>query len=274
MIRLQEEILNARILIVDDQEPNVRLLSRLLTEAGYTQVSSTMNPAEVCALHRAHAYDLILLDLQMPVMDGFAVIEGLKANLEDDYLPVMVLTAQPGHKLRALQSGVRDFVSKPFDLLEVKTRIRNMLEVRLLYKRLEAHNEALENAVRERTAELRESEARYRSLTELASDWYWEQDDQGEFTKVSGPVMEMLGIRVPTLLGEAPRMLEEGWDEAEREKLQHSIAARQPFIDYIFHRLGADGTRRQFRVSGQPMFNEACRFIGYRGIGIEVTRGH
>jgi PAS domain S-box-containing protein len=225
-------------------------------------------------MHRADPFDLILLDLQMPVMDGFAVIDALKANLCDDYLPVMVLTAQPGHKLRALQAGVRDFVSKPFDLLEVRTRIRNMLEVRVLYRRLEAHNEALEAAVRERTAELRESEARFRSLTELASDWYWEQDPQGEFTKVSGPVMEMLGIRVSTLEGEASRLMDEGWNEDERGRLQASIAARRPFIDFVFHRTAANGARRQFRVSGQPMFDQSCQFLGYRGIGVEVTAGH
>jgi PAS domain-containing protein len=82
--------------------------------------------------------------------------------------------------------GAKDFISKPFDLLEVKTRIHNMLEVRLLYRRLEDFSAALEQPWCERTAELRESEARYRSLTELASDWYWEQDESGAFTKVSG----------------------------------------------------------------------------------------
>ncbi len=99
-----------------------------------------MNPHEVCALHRRNRYDLILLDLQMPGMDGFAVMAGLKTNDEDSYLPVIVLTAQPGHKLRALQAGAKDFISKPFDLVEVKTRIRNMLEVRLLHKKLEAYS--------------------------------------------------------------------------------------------------------------------------------------
>jgi CheY-like chemotaxis protein len=151
----------------------------MLREAGYTSVASTMEPRGVFALHRKHAYDLILLDLQMPGMDGFQVIEGLKTNVADGYLPVLVITAQPGHKLRALQAGVRDFISKPFDLLEVKTRIRNMLEVRLLYRKLENANWCWKQAVQERTAELRESEARYRSLTELASDWYWEQDENG-----------------------------------------------------------------------------------------------
>ena len=164
-----------------------------------------MNPQEVCALHRKNRYDLILLDLQMPGMDGFQVMEGLKTNDADGYLPVLVLTAQPGHKLRALQAGAKDFISKPFDLVEVKTRIHNMLEVRLLYKKLENYNKVLEQTVQERTAELRESEARYRSLTELASDWYWEQDENGNFTKVSGPVLEMLGIRVDALGGRSER---------------------------------------------------------------------
>jgi two-component system cell cycle response regulator len=137
MIMGAPDILNARILIVDDQKSNVSLLEQLLGEAGYTCVTSTMNPQEVCALHRKNRYDLILLDLQMPGMDGFHVMAALKTNESDGYLPVIVLTAQPGHKLRALQAGAKDFISKPFDLVEVKTRIHNMLEVRLLYNKLE-----------------------------------------------------------------------------------------------------------------------------------------
>jgi PAS domain S-box-containing protein len=264
------EMLAASILIVDDQEANVSLLTQLLGDAGYTRVASTMNPLEVCALHRKHCYDLILLDLQMPGLDGFQVMEGLKANIEDGYLPVIVLTAQPGHKLRALQVGAKDFISKPFDLIEVKTRIHNMLEVRLLYKRLEEFNSVLEATVRERTAELRESEARYRSLTELASDWYWEQDDTGNFTKVSGPVLEMLGIRVTTLEGETSDAGMAGWNEAERESLSAKIAGRQPFLDFLLSRVNGDGSEQKFRVSGEPMFNQACRFTGYRGIGVEI----
>ena len=90
------DILNASILIVDDQEVNISLLEQLLGDAGYTRVTSTMNPREVCALHRKNGYDLILLDLQMPGMDGFEVMAGLNTNVADDYLPVIVLTAQPG----------------------------------------------------------------------------------------------------------------------------------------------------------------------------------
>jgi PAS domain S-box-containing protein len=266
------DIRAARILIVDDQTANVQLLTRMLEEAGYGNVSATMNPREVCALHRKDSYDLILLDLQMPGMDGFQVMEGLKTNEADGYLPVIVLTAQPGHKLRALQAGARDFISKPFDLVEVKTRIHNMIEVRLLYRKLELFNAVLEHAVKERTAELRESEARFRSLTELASDWYWEQDERGSFTKVSGPVLDMLGIRVDTLMSDASPT--EGWDEGQRQALQSKIDSRQPFLDFSLIRDNPDGTRQQFRISGEPIFNSASRFLGYRGIGVEVNVNH
>lgn len=275
MMITESEILDASILIVDDQESNVSLLEQVLSEAGYTCVASTMNPHEVCALHRKNHYDLILLDLQMPGMDGWQVIEGLKTNTEDNYLPVLVITAQPGHKLRALQVGAKDFISKPFDLVEVKTRIHNMLEVRLLYKKLENHNRMLEQVVEERTAELRESEARYRSLTELASDWYWEQDENMNFTRVSGPVMEMLGIRVDSFAENASNTQLSnsvaGWNEEERRLLQATIAAREPFLDFLFTRSNADGSQQTFRVSGEPMFNRSSRFIGYRGVGIEQT---
>ncbi|MDD2852752.1 MAG: sigma-54 dependent transcriptional regulator [Desulfuromonadaceae bacterium] len=148
------EILNATILIVDDQESNVTLLEQMLREAGYTRVTSTMKPQEVCALHVTHRYDLILLDLKMPGMDGFQVLEGLKAVEQTGYLPVLVLTAEPGHKLQALEAGARDFVAKPFDLVEVKMRIRNNLEVRLLHKNSMNYSKELEQAVLERTGEL------------------------------------------------------------------------------------------------------------------------
>jgi PAS domain S-box-containing protein len=265
------DILSASILIVDDQETNVQLLEQLLREAGYTNVTSTMKPQEVSALHRKHHYDLILLDLLMPDMDGFQVMEILKADNAEGYLPILVITAQPGHKLRALQAGAKDFISKPFDLVEVKTRIHNMLEVRLLYKKLNDYNKILEQTVLERTAELRESEARYHSLTELASDWYWEQDEHGNFTCVFGPVKEMLGIQATELAVEVNIEGEAKWNETEREMLRVKIAAREPFLDFVFTRTNADGSEQQFRVSGEPKFSQAFRFQGYRGIGVEIT---
>ena len=143
------DILNARVLIVDDQDASVLLLERMLQGAGYTAVTSTRNPLEVCELHRTHRYDLILLDLQMPGMDGFQVIEGLKEIETDGYVPVLVLTAQPGHKVRALQAGAKDFISKPFDLAEVLARVYNMLEVRLLHLETRRKSKALERTLQE-----------------------------------------------------------------------------------------------------------------------------
>ncbi|MGA3099454.1 MAG: SpoIIE family protein phosphatase [Bryobacteraceae bacterium] len=143
------DILNARILVVDDQEANVRLLEGMLRIAGYASIESTMDPTEVCELHRKNRYNLILLDLQMPGMDGFQVMEGLKEIEEDGYLPVLVITAQPAHKLRALEAGAKDFVGKPFDLAELRARVHNILEVRLLHLEAKNHSKMLEETVRE-----------------------------------------------------------------------------------------------------------------------------
>jgi adenylate cyclase len=128
------DILHGKILIVDDQAVNIMLLEQMLHNAGYTAVTATSDPTKVCELHLVNHYDLILLDLQMPGMDGFQVMENLQEVETGSYLPVLVITAQPDHKLRALKAGAKDFVSKPFDLAEVLLRVHNMLEVRLLHQ--------------------------------------------------------------------------------------------------------------------------------------------
>ena len=126
------DIFKANLLIVDDQSANVLLLNKILRGEGYTSIHSTQNPHEVFQLHQENNYDLILLDLQMPSMDGFQVMEKLKEIEPSGYLPVLVITAQPEEKLRALKSGARDFISKPFNLAEVLVRVQNLLQVRLL----------------------------------------------------------------------------------------------------------------------------------------------
>ena len=151
------DILRAKVLIVDDQKANITLLERILHGAGYESITSTMDPTEACGLHRKNRYDLILLDLLMSGMDGFRVMEGMKEIEPGDYLPVLVITAQPDHKLRALQAGAKDFISMPFEQAEVLARVHNMLEVRLLNRELHNYNEVLEQRVRERTSELQES---------------------------------------------------------------------------------------------------------------------
>jgi PAS domain S-box-containing protein len=146
-----------------------------------------------------------------------------------------------------------------------------MLEVRLLYKKLEDYNKELERTVKERTEELRKSEARFRRLTELSSDWYWEQDENGQFVKIFGPVFEMLGIRIDDDLGQTRDDQGAGWVESERATLEANLAARIPFLDFVYSRAQPDGTQQYLMVSGEPMFDSFGRFIGYRGIGKDVT---
>ena len=152
------EILKAKVLIVDDLPANVLLLERMLAGAGYLGVTSTLDPRAVCDLHVKNDYDLIVLDLQMPVMDGFEVMEALKGVEKNGYLPVLVITAQPDHKLRALKAGARDFISKPFDVAEVLTRVHNLLEVRLLHVEIQRKNAELKTLFDQVVAERKVSE--------------------------------------------------------------------------------------------------------------------
>jgi PleD family two-component response regulator len=145
---------NARILIVDDHEANVRLLERALQLDGYTNFLGITDPRRVVPLFTEFRPDLILLDLIMPHLDGFALMRELRPEiLPNDYVPILVLTADitPEVKQRALAAGARDFVTKPFDAIEVLLRIRNLLETRFLHRELQTQNESLEEKVRERT---------------------------------------------------------------------------------------------------------------------------
>jgi putative two-component system response regulator len=168
----------------------------MLSSAGYTSVFSTMNPFEVGELCRKRRFDLILLDLLMPGMDGFQVMEELKNISPDDYLPVLVITAQPGHKLRALQAGAKDFISKPFEMAELLARVRNILEVRLLYKELHYNNEALEQRVKERTADIQEGHLETIFTMTRAAE-YKDEDTGAHVQRVSHyccEVARMLGM--------------------------------------------------------------------------------
>lgn len=150
------DLKSAQILIVDDQPSNVLLMEKMLQADGYSNVHSTTDPRQAVRLYAEHPFDLVLLDLNMPHLDGFGVMQQIKALEPEGYVPVLVLTAQPDLKtrVRALETGARDFLTKPFDRLEVLTRIRNMLEVRLMHQQILDQNRLLEQKVMERTREL------------------------------------------------------------------------------------------------------------------------
>ena len=154
---IDSSLKNARILIVDDKISNIDILEGLLEESGYRHFHSTTDPRLVLSLFKSFHPDLILLDLMMPHLSGFEVMGQLKAEIpHTSYLPILVLTADITieAKLRALSDGAKDFLSKPFNLYEVRLRINNLLETRYLHQQLENQNQILEEKVKERTADL------------------------------------------------------------------------------------------------------------------------
>jgi putative two-component system response regulator len=163
-----------RILIVDDEPMNVRVLTRMLASAGYTEVATTSDPREVLTLFRSFDPDLLLLDLRMPYLDGFQVLELLTNEIPaGEYFPVLVLTGDLATDVRerALLTGARDFLTKPFDLTEVLLRIRNLLETRALHLALKEYNETLEDRVLERTRELAEAQLEILRRLALAAEY-------------------------------------------------------------------------------------------------------
>ena len=176
-------IIENRILIVDDQPANVFLLERLLSQGGYKNIASTTESRDVTRLYREFEPDLILLDLNMPHLDGFAVMHELVPLIPPgQYMPVLVLTADatPDAKRRALSAGAKDFLTKPLDHIEVLLRIRNLLETRLLHVQLANQNYILDERVRMRTREL--EEARVEILERLAVAAEYRDDDTGKHT--------------------------------------------------------------------------------------------
>lgn len=155
-----QQLLDSSILIVDDNATNVALLEDILEQEGYTNYMSTTDPRFAVDLFASEEIDLMLLDIRMPHMSGIEVMKALKEQISNDYLPILVLTAQTDEQTRkeALQVGARDFLTKPFKHWEVLLRINNMLETRYFYKRQVVRANQLEEIVKERTEELRNAQ--------------------------------------------------------------------------------------------------------------------
>ena len=154
----EKTIKEAKILIVDDQPANVTLIEKMLDIDGYINVISTTDPTQVESIYLEQNSDLVLLDLNMPVMDGYQVLAKIR-EVDPDYPPIIVLTAQSDResRIKALDLGARDFLAKPFDRVELMTRIRNMLEVRIMTKAMKNQNIKLDGMVKVRTKELNDT---------------------------------------------------------------------------------------------------------------------
>ena len=149
-----------KIVVIDDEPANVALLEAMLADGGYTRVKTVTDSRLALDLCVSFEPDLVLLDLMMPHVDGFSILESLRAASPETFLPVIVLTADANAntKLRALRAGATDFLLKPFDQLEVLLRMNNLLETRRLHLQLDMQVAAYADAVRERTSELREAQ--------------------------------------------------------------------------------------------------------------------
>ncbi len=195
----EETFKDARILIVDDQDANVLLLDRILRHAGYNSLTSTTDSRQVLTIFMSLQPDLVLLDLTMPHINGFQVMEQLKPLVPSgDYLPILVLTADATTevKRRALSVGAKDFLTKPFDTIEVLLRIENLLRTRMLYLQLRMQNSVLDEKVQERTLSL--EEAQVEILARLAAAAEYRDDDTGKHTQrvgyISGMIAQTLGL--------------------------------------------------------------------------------
>jgi len=150
----------AKILVVDDELVNVRLLEKIFMSTKYENITLTQEPTEVLSLHKEHDFDLILLDLDMPKLDGYGVMEQLNEYTNNKLPPILVLTAQhmQSYRQRALDGGARDYVTKPFDANELLSRVRNLLDVQMAHKYMQHQNEILEKKVKERTKQIHDTQ--------------------------------------------------------------------------------------------------------------------
>lgn len=147
---------NAKILVVDDELANVRLLEKIFLTMGYSNVICTQDPTKVVSMYQEHNIDLILLDLDMPVLDGYGVLDQLNALTNSELPAILILTAQhsQSYRQRALDNGARDYVTKPFDASELLSRVKNILNVQMAHKFIRHQNDILEQKVKERTQAL------------------------------------------------------------------------------------------------------------------------
>jgi len=154
----EEKLLAAKILIIDDNILNVQILKKILSNAGFINITATTDSTQAIPLYKATNPDLVLLDLNMPKVDGFDIMIQLSTFNSNDYLPILVLTAEEESvRFKALQTGAKDFLHKPYDHLDVVLRSRNIIEVRLLYSQIKNHNASLEQQVADRVKELKDT---------------------------------------------------------------------------------------------------------------------
>jgi two-component system NtrC family sensor kinase len=284
--------LHSHILIIDNQPDNRFILEELLGVAYAVHTANTGQEA-LDYLAGGGDADLILLDVVMPALDGFEVCRWIKANPATREIPVIFLTALNSIEAeeRGLSLGADDFIHKPFSPPVVLARVRNHLELSQTTRLLRKHGEDLERRVAERAAALqatnqqlhreisqreqtedalRQSEARFQALLAMASDWFWEQDDQLRFTFFSDGLARA-NIAAGELLGKTRWELSVDPGSADWTAHRALLEAHQPFRDFEY-RVKTTSGEHWLSINGQPLFDASGRFVGYRGTTRDVTQ--
>ncbi len=268
-----EQTRPATILVVDDDAHNRNLLEALIEAEGHL-AHGVASGEEALATVAQQLPDLILLDIMMPGIDGYEVTRRLKTDARTRAIPVVLVTAMEDResRLKGLEAGAEEFLSKPVDRAELLIRVRNLLKVKEYQDFLANHNRILEEQVQQRTASLKESEKKYRALTEVTSDWVWEVDAKGAYTYSSPKVRDLLGYEPEEVLGKTPFDFMSA-AEAHRVGLvfQRLAELPQPFSSLENENLHKDGRRVILETSGVPVIDDAGNFLGYRGIDRDIT---
>lgn len=264
-------LLDSRILVVDDVPADARFVESILTATGYTCVTTSNDPVGAAALHREQRFDLVILDLMMPGKNGYEVMAELATFEPDSPLPVLVMTADPGELQRALLAGARDFVVKPIRAVELRARVRNLLDMRLALKALERHGEELERALGARSTELRESEELFRLFAENIPEAVWIRDAGQKVFRYGSPQLSAVLGR-PVVTGTPFSTALDSIHPEDRSRVEAELK-RKPHggVDLELRFLRPDGSQRRGRVRSFPIGGDGQTPEWVGGILEDVT---
>jgi PAS domain S-box-containing protein len=260
-------MLDARILIVDDQEADAQLMATMLAAAGYSWVTVTTDPHAAAGLHRKHRYDLLILDILMPGIDGFGVMAAIKGIDPENHVPVIVVTADPDHVKRALEMGARDFISKPVRLAELRARVRNVLELGMFLRKLKARGSDLERLLDERTADLQDAEGRFRALVEQSIVGIYIVEG-GRYIYANPHMCALLGYTADELrvIGTIDLVLEEDRERFAANRRRREV---EPSFSATYRFRRKDGGIRHLSLSGKMVELKGRKVIF--GVAEDVT---
>jgi diguanylate cyclase (GGDEF)-like protein/PAS domain S-box-containing protein len=288
----------ARILIVDDRPTNRAVLKAVLRPPLY-QVTEAAGGQKALELVADHSFDIVILDLLMPDVNGLEVLKSIRKTQSESALPIIMVTVKEERSgiVEALESGANDYISRPIDFPVLFARIQAQLARKRMEDALRDAQEDLERRIEARTAELvntnrtlkveiserkrvenalRASEERFKDFAQTGADWFWEMGPDLRFTYLAGQYSEALGLERSKVLGRTRAEVHAGWivDAAAWDNHQQNLQRRHAFSDFEFTWVRPDGKEKVLRISGKPIFGANGTFQGYRGADRDITETH